>query len=111
MDERHISVGIIQRTESELFVKTVSIARYENELAQILKFWMRSHRFHQPLTQAQASVFFEYVNITKIRERCLVRDDARQTYLAGTVKQSEAERVLYRFGNDVYGNTFCPVGL
>src|SRR4030095_8106613 len=101
MNKFHISVGTVQRSESELSVKTVSIARYENEPAEILKLWMRSHRFYQPLTEAPASVFFEYVNITKIRECCLVRDDARQTNLAGTVKQSEAERVLYRFGDEV----------
>src|SRR2546425_10054053 len=70
---------------------------------------MGANRFHQPLRESLASIFLQNINVAEVRECRLIRDYARQADLTRSIEETEADRALNRFGNDVPGNALRPI--
>src|SRR5690242_14931631 len=84
------------------------IARDQLKSPQTLQVGMRRHGVDEPLAEPFSSVLREHVDVTKIRERRAIRDDAREADLRSIVEQSEAQGVSDRTRDQLLRNAFCP---
>ena len=63
---------------------------------------MLKNAFHKKMTKTILAMGLEHVDIAKIREGTIVRDNPRETNLLLVAKQAQSKRVSNAFGDNFF---------
>src|ERR1043166_767983 len=101
---------MFEAVKLELPVKSVCIRGSEQPAAKSLQIGLRNERFHQPLAQTFAAVFFDDKDVADIGERRLVCNDTGESDLLTAAVNAEAERVFDSCQRLLHCAALRPIG-
>jgi hypothetical protein len=93
IDQFHHACGVRKVLETELTVKTVCVFCGQQEASQSLQFFVGLDDLKQPLGKPFATMGLQDINVGQVGKGGLVGDDATETDLMVTVKNTKADGI------------------